>query len=326
MKRFKNILCVVNTDLKDNPALEQAVKLAENNHASLTVIEVMNELFPDPNLLERALRLEDIQSKMVLEHCDKLNELVAPWSKKIQINTKILVGIPFMEIIYEVLRGGHDLVFKKAESGGLLNRVFGSADMHLLRKCPSPVLLIKQKTPKTYRRILAAVDIDDHYPPEELITRRRLNHQILELAISLALSESAELHIVHAWTAIGESFLMGGFTARPEEEVVSYVEEVEQHHSQNLSILINEIIDNLGSDAMEYLKPEKHSIKGYPRKIIPELAAEIRADLVIMGTVARISLPGFFMGNTAEDILSQLDCSLMAIKPQGFKTPVTLDE
>ena len=326
MKRFKKILCVVNTDLKDHPALEQAVKLAENNQASLTVIEVMNELFPDPNLLERALRLEDIQSRMVLEHCDQLNELVAPWSTKIEINTRVLVGIPFMEIIYEVLRGGHDLVFKRAESGGLLNRVFGGADMHLLRKCPCPVMLVKQKTPRTYRRILAAVDIDDHYPLEELSTRRGLNRQILELASSLALSESAELHIVHAWTAIGESFLRGGFAARPEDEVVSYVDEVGQHHSQSLSILTNEIVGNLGSDAMEYLKPVKHSLKGSPRKIIPALAAEIRADLVIMGTVARIGLPGFFMGNTAEDILSQLNCSLMAIKPQGFVTPVTLDE
>ncbi|MCP5009587.1 MAG: universal stress protein [Aestuariibacter sp.] len=326
MKRFKNILCVVNTDLKDHSALEQAVKLAENNQASITVVEVMNELFPDPNLLERALRLEEIQAKIVIEHREKLNELVAPWDKKIQINTKVLIGIPFLEIIYEVLRSRHDLVFKKAESGGLLNRVFGSDDMHLLRKCPCPVLLVKQKSPKSYQRILAAVDIDDRYPPEELSTRRLLNHQILELATSLALSESADLHIVHAWTVVGEGFLRGGFSARPEEEVVTYIEEVKQQHSQKLSILMSEIIDKSGRDALEYLKPEEHLLNGYPRKIIPELAGEIKSDLLVMGTVARISLPGFFMGNTAEDILSQLDCSVLTIKPQGFKTPVTLDE
>jgi len=326
MKRFKKILCVVNTDLKDSSALEQAVKLAENNQASLTVVEVMNELFPDPNLLERALRLEDIQAKLVIEHREKLNDLVSPWGKKIQIQTKILIGIPFLEIIYEVLRSGHDLVFKKAESGGLLNRVFGSDDMHLLRKCPCPVLSVKQKTPKIYQRILAAVDIDDHYPPKELITRRLLNHQILELASSLALSESAELHIVHAWTAVGEGFLRGGFSARPEEEVVTYVEEVKQQCNQNLNVLMREITKKIGQETLEYLKPENHLLKGYPRKIIPEIAGEIKADLVVMGTVAHIGLPGFIMGNTAEDILGQLDCSVLAVKPKGFETPVTLDE
>jgi hypothetical protein len=32
------------------------------------------------------------------------------------------------------------------------------------------------------------------------------------------------------------------------------------------------------------------------------------------------------MGNTAESILNQLDCSVLAVKPQGFVTPVILEE
>jgi len=32
------------------------------------------------------------------------------------------------------------------------------------------------------------------------------------------------------------------------------------------------------------------------------------------------------MGNTAEAILEQLDCSVLAIKPPGFVTPVLLQE
>ena len=49
-------------------------------------------------------------------------------------------------------------------------------------------------------------------------------------------------------------------------------------------------------------------------------------DLVVMGTVARTGVPGFIMGNTAEMILNQIDCSVLAIKPSGFVTPVTLEE
>jgi nucleotide-binding universal stress UspA family protein len=44
-----------------------------------------------------------------------------------------------------------------------------------------------------------------------------------------------------------------------------------------------------------------------------------------MGTVARTGIRGFFMGNTAETILEQLNCSVLAIKPPGFVTPVGLD-
>ena len=326
MQRFKNILCVFNTDLKNNAALEQAVKLAENIQANLTVVVVIDEISPNSKVLENVLSLEDFQAKIVIEHREKLKELVFPWGKEIEIKTRVLIGISFLEIIHEVLRNGHDLVVKMAESGGLLSRVFGSDDMHLLRKCPCPVWLIQHKSPKAYQRILAAVDVDDSYPTEELNTRHLLNHQILELASSLALSEAAELHIVHAWVPIVEGMLRGGFTARPEKEVNTYVEEVKQQHSQNLNTLISETIGKLGQDTLEYLKPKKHLLKGYPRNTIPEFTGKIKADLVVMGTVARIGLPGFFMGNMAEDILSQLDCSVLAIKPPGFVTPVTLVE
>jgi len=47
---------------------------------------------------------------------------------------------------------------------------------------------------------------------------------------------------------------------------------------------------------------------------------------VVMGTVARTGVPGFIMGNTAETILNHINCSVLAIKPQGFVTPITLQD
>ena len=325
MKRFKNVLCVVGTDQNDNTALEYAVKLAENNQATLSVIEVVDEIPPNTKLLERILSPDDLQAKMVEEHLQRLEERVTPWRVNIEIKIHVLSGIPYLEIIKEVLRNDRDLVIKTAENAGLLDRVFGSDDMHLMRKCPCPVWLVKPRSPNTYKRILAAVDVVDDYPTEELNTRHLLNHQILEMACSLSLSESAELHIVHAWDAIGEDAMRVGSIRTPEDEINAYVEEVRQQQSHNLDVLINEIKKKIGRDALGYIKPQIHLIKGFARKCVPELATKINAELVVMGTVDRTGLPGFFMGNTAESILNQLDCSVLAIKPAGFVTPVTLD-
>jgi nucleotide-binding universal stress UspA family protein len=44
-----------------------------------------------------------------------------------------------------------------------------------------------------------------------------------------------------------------------------------------------------------------------------------------MGTVARTGIDGLFMGNTAESIIGQLDCSILTVKPPGFTSPVTLE-
>ena len=326
MQRFKNILCVAPSNSVSAAALERAAALAVNNQARLTVVGMIDEILPYTKLFDSVSSPDDFQAKMAEEHRQGLEELVAPWGRKIKIQTKILTGISFLEIIREVHRNGHDLVIKMAESGGLLDRVFGSDDMHLLRKCPCPVWLVKLDSPKVYQRILAAVDIDDVYPPEELNTRHLLNLQVLEIASSLALSEFAELHIVYAWKAIGETEMRDGFIKRPEDEIVTYVEKVRQQHKQSLNVLMDEIMSKLGQNSLEYLKPQTHLLKGSPRKEIPVLARKIKADLVVMGTVARTGIPGFFMGNTAETILNQLNCSVLAIKPQGFETPVTLED
>ncbi len=322
MNRFKNILCIVNTDMHDSVTVEHAVKLAEKNHASLTIIEVIDEIPPNTTLFERTLSSIDLQEKIISVHQNRLQELVSPWGKNVEIKTKVLTGILFLEVIYEVLRNRHDLVFKTAESGVFMNRVFGSDDMHLLRKCPCPVWLVKPESPKVYQTILAAVDVDDDYPPDELNTRRLLIQQILKMASSLAISECAELHIIHAWLAKYEGAMRGAFITRPEEEVASYVKSVKLRHALNL----DEKIDKLEKNILGCIKLKKHLMKGDPRREIPAFAKEIKADLVVMGTVARTGLSGFFMGNTAETILNQLDCSVLAIKPPGFVTPVTLDD
>lgn len=44
-----------------------------------------------------------------------------------------------------------------------------------------------------------------------------------------------------------------------------------------------------------------------------------------MGTVARTGISGVIIGNTAEAVLEQLQCSVLALKPPGFVTPVKLD-
>jgi len=326
MQRFKDILFIAASDSVGGAALECAATLAVNNQARLTVVRVIEEMPLELKLVDRVLSADDLQAEIVAKHRQRLEEQLVARNKDIEIEVRVLIGKPFLQIIREVLRNDHDLVVKMAESGRWLDRVFGSDDMHLLRKCPCPVWLVKSDSPKAYQRILAAVDVDDLYPPEELNTRYQLNLQVLEIASSLALSEFAELHIVHAWRAIGEGEMRSGFIKSSEDEVVAYVEEVRQQHKQDLDELVDGIMSKLGRNTSGYLKPETHLLKGYAGEDIPVLAREVKADLVVMGTIARTGISGFIMGNTAETILNRLDCSVLAIKPPGFETPITLDD
>ena len=327
MKRFENILCVLESQTAGECALERAASLAEHNQAVLTVIDVIPRMSTGIGMPDGGPISLELRAAMIREHEARLVSLIDPYRKRLDIKHSVLVGTAFLEIIRAILRNGHDLVVKSPETPDWLDRFFSSDDMHLLRKCPCPVWLVKPGGGESYQRILAAVDVNDSYPPEELKTRQALNRTVMELAGSLAVSEFAELHVVNAWEAVDENTLChSGFIRMPEDEVHAYVDQVRQNRAQRLDELMRETGAKLGLDAMEYIEPQLHLQKGEARKEIPALAERLKVDCIVMGTIGRTGIRGFFMGNTAETILEQIDCSVLAIKPPGFITPVELEE
>ena len=244
------------------------------------------------------------------ERQERLQQLVASLvADGSQTKTKVLVGTPFLEITREVLRGGNDLVVMAAEGPlGLKKALFGSTSMHLMRKCPCPVWVMKPGPRRRSMRILAAV-APDAFNQE----RDTLNTTIMDLASSLAEREQAELHVVHVWDVGLGSRLKGpsGMTKVRQDE---WHRMVREHHKTALFKLLDAHKEDIPSRA--------HLVKGRPGILIPKLAAKEEIDLIVMGTICRTGVPGFFMGNTAESILQQVECSVLTIKPDGFVTPV----
>jgi nucleotide-binding universal stress UspA family protein len=327
MHRFKNVLCVVEDEESSQAALERALDLASNNQASLTVIAVVQPLTFGIGMPDGGPVYGDYQGAMLREREQRLEALLEPYRKQREIRSGVLLGITFLEVIREVLRGEYDLVIKCPEAPGWLDRIFTGDDMHLLRKCPCAVWLVNPKSGASCQRILAAVDVDDNYPPAELQTRQTLNESIMDVAGALAVSEFAQLHVVHTWAAVGESVMRNGaFVNHTEDQINAYVDEVRRHHADNLDKLMHQAEARLGLDAIDYVKPQLHLLKGSARREIPLLARELQVDCIVMGTVARTGVRGFIMGNTAETILGQINCSVLALKPPGFETPVELED
>ena len=76
---------------------------------------------------------------------------------------------------------------------------------------------------------------------------------------------------------------------------------------------------------LAHLSCHVHLRKGDPGRVIPTVAAKVRPGVLLMGTVARGGVAGFFVGNTAETVLRQVDCSVLTVKPAGFVAPVKID-
>lgn len=325
MDRFKNIICVVAENCANEIAIEQAVTLSSINNAELSIIKVIDEIPENTKLLDRTL-FPDIVEKLQESHKKNLDDLVKPWRERAKISTQVVCGILFLETIRAVLKKKYDLVIKAAEEDVYLQSIFGSDDMHLSRKCPCPVWLVSPRSDKEIKRIIAAVDIDESGNGGELETRQHLNQTILEVASSLAKMQKAELHIVHVMDNAEEKSIRSVFSVSQEKEIIDYLDEAVQKRRQNLQTILDTELKKLDQDTAANLKVEVHLLDGYPRDEIATLSKRIEADLVVMGTVARTGIPGFLMGNTAETIQNRLDCSVLAIKPNGFVTPVTAED
>jgi nucleotide-binding universal stress UspA family protein len=318
MKHFRHILCVVQPEESGRPTLERAVSLAENNQARLTVVDVIAPTAADPRMFHGGEPLADAQRTAASERLQALRSFAGAYEQRVQLECAVLSGSVFLEVIRAVLRGGHDLVLKSAENPTFVERLFGSDDMHLLRKCPCPVWLTRADDKSNYASILAAVDFN---PERADPTVEALNRSIIELACSLAVSDFAQLHLVHVWEVPGETMIRT-WSDDAEAAVATYVEAARAKREQGFQRLREQLSAHLSAEGLRYVAPQFHLCRGRPVTLIPDTARQVQADLVVMGTVARTGIPGLFIGNTAEAILEQLQCSVLAVKPPGFESPV----
>lgn len=322
MKRFSKILLIVDADRDHSVALHRTTTLAKTNQASLTICAVVDTVPAGMQMALTAVTPQELCDIVVTESREKLDQIIKTIAgEEITVEAKVLVGKPFIEIVRLVLGRNYDLVVKVAEGASRLkDTLFGSTDMHLMRKCPCPVWIIKSNEHSHYNRILAAVDWD----PEEAV-KDILNRQILEMSTSLALADSGELHVVHAWRLFGEASIRSVGSGYSDSEVDAMAAEEASGRRRWLENLVNTYGAKADKDMVDYLKPQLHVIKGDAKYVVPAIARELDVDLIVMGTVARTGIDGFFIGNTAENILTHLDCSVLTVKPPGFTSPITLE-
>jgi universal stress protein E len=314
MKRFRNILLVADGKSDGETALKRAVAVAKNNKARLTVVKVVDKLPHDLQLLKTAVLEEDIQKLIIREHLKQLNDFIAPIKDDgIHVNVKVLTGTPFLEITKEVLRNKHDLVITTAEGkGGLKEMLFGATTMHLMRKCPSPIWVIKPRKTTRFSWILAAVD-----PAHSDSEGKALNAKILELADSIARLEGAELHVIHTWELYSEVILRSK-SRLSDREVDNVVRETEKKHRYLLEELLDEHTPKIP-------KKQVHFLRGDAGELIPGIAKKKRIELIVMGTVGRTGINGLLIGNTAEEILQKVNCSVLTVKPDNYVSPIKID-
>ncbi|RKF20029.1 universal stress protein UspE [Alginatibacterium sediminis] len=307
MTKYRNILVVIDPTLDEQPALIRALALAQRKDdvrikAFLTIYDFSYEMTSMLSIDER----EAMRSAVINERNIWLKDQVSAASQSSKIECKVVWHNRLFEaIINEVLDFGHDLVVKATHDHPKLKSViFTPTDWHLLRKCPSPLLLVKHHDWPENGKILAAVDATTE--DEEHL---RLNERVILEATQLAELLDAPLHLVNAYPAAPINIAI----ELPDFDPYKYNASVREHHLKQLATFV---------ETHQLQGCRTHVLEGMADDVIPDVANDINAELVILGTSGRTGLSAALIGNTAEHIIDSLDCDLLALKPSNYISPL----
>lgn len=309
MHTFHTILFASEALDDDVDALAQALCIASHNKAALRALIVCpdfpRELGPYRQHLERSLVQRLADSIRTARDATGVGETEVPVEIEVEAGS-----MPAERIVRYVLRHADDLLVKQAArpegSHGIK-----AVDMELLRKCPCPLWLGRPvRKPWRAMKVAVAVDPECHEPEGRDLTRR-----LLQLSRSLADRCDGELRIVSCWDFPFESSLRNSpWMHTPVEDVERTVFSACKRHRAAL--------DKAIADAGIGGRLQLEHVRGNPERLIPDVVKQADVDILVMGTVARTGIPGFIIGNTAENVVQQLHCSLLALKPYGFVSPV----
>ncbi|MFS1524350.1 universal stress protein [Microbulbifer sp. 2304DJ12-6] len=309
MQNVHKILYVSHAADDESSGLLQAFGIARNTGAVIKVLlvcpsvpagfEEFSALCVEALLKRVRSEIESAQKRMNLNEDQVKLEMESDCGPR-----------PAERVIHRVLSGGYDLVVKNVE-GRNQKTGFKAIDMELLRKCPCPVWLCRPII-RTHKEIRVAVAVD---PECEAAGTYDLAIRLLRWARMLADSCSGTLHIISCWDFDVDEYLRRNFPLNAtEEELDEATEAARSRHHSKLDVLIR--ASSIGGDM------QVHHVIAHPDNYIPLLIDEESLDLLVMGTVGRAGIPGFIMGNTAENILQKVSCSLLALKPSDFVSPI----
>lgn len=309
MKRFKKIL--VGVDLSSGArmgseelsapnaeAVRQAIWLAKLNSATIDFLFSLDLSVKAQQLFSEGATDE---STIVNEAKDRLAELVAKArDEEVVADSHVVIGKSWLELIRQVLRARHDLVVVGTRHlGALQGFLLGSTGIKLLRKCPCPVWVTQPPADSEMDSILVAHDL------------RPVGDLAMELGCSMAKLQNAKLHVVHAAEFPEFDYMLPATVSAEHKQ--AYRRDADAHIQAQLAAA------GLPQPAQLHLVIEP------PDFAIMNCIERHGIDLIVMGTVGRTGIPGFITGNTAERLLPRIPCSLLAVKPSGFESPVSLE-
>jgi universal stress protein E len=295
-RSWKSILVAVRDPVgRKQIALRKAARIAACTGAEITLFHAFSSPLvlpvPPPSDPDEILRVVAKQRR------DQLLKLARPLrAEGLAVRCEVVWDFPPAHaIVRRVLETKPDLVVAESHRHTRLARWFlANSDWELIRECPCPVWFVKHERFPKRPVILTAVDpTHAHAKPSGLDAR------LLEQATFVRRQLDGRIALIHVED-----------TTRMTPPTTGAAKAVTKPALDRLALR------NGIDDATTVLRA------GKPADVLTASAAELQADLLVMGAVSRSGLSHSHIGNTAEAVIDDVTCDVLVVKPRRFKTAV----
>ena len=285
MKMFGEIL--VPTDLSNSAtaALEAAAALAKVYDSRIHLHHTIADVDSIP--LEFDVEIEIVEGHLKVIQADLENRGIRVASPTVN------VGRPFEKITEYADHNDIDMTIIGSRGQTKGSHAIGMTAEKVVRKSSTPIWVVREGSVVGASRIVCAVDFS------------RSSEKAMDSAIQLARDLGAELTVLHV-VAPFPGFAYG-LDRSSRRKVADYHAREREEFDAFLS----------GFDLVGF-KWHKAMRHGEPAGQIVGLARDIKADLVVMGTLGRAGLERMLIGSTTEKVVREMPCSVMAIKSEGI--------
>ncbi len=275
--------------------VERGVELAKLSGESLHIVgfvfdTYVSEQTKQENMGDFRRAVLMTKEKIIASMLEKID------TENVQLTTEVVWTNDISKwLIDEANTGKYNIMIKPGHRTETFSHT--PSDWQLFRESPIPVMIVEKYKYKPNAKILCALDLgskDDSH--------KKLNSQVIKQGKALAETLNSELFCCYAI---------------PIPTVLVDLDLVDPHKAETKGT--KKALKRFAKLAEKFdLDPDiLYAKAGNAEKVVPSIANQLKAEIVVIGTVRRKGIKGKLIGNTPEKVLHNLHTDLLAVGPEG---------
>ena len=299
--KLDNILIVVDPTIEKDLVVERAKMLFAQKKAKVELF--INNYFALSNYVQYPIGAdssfyEKYEADFVEYHLRLLQSLKTEFeSLGLSVKTDFRQEKDLaIAIIDKVSESRPDMVLKSTHSHNWLNRsLITNTDWRLIRHCAAPLLLVKPIDWHPHGSVIASVD-----PLHNNTEQGKLDHELVSMAEFVAEQFQQTPRVFHSYQPLLSHLLLDG------SEYSEVATGIAKLHEQKVDELL----------ATHGIEPAH--VKLASGELVVELLKfldDASGNMLIIGAYSRQGMKRLLVGSSAEEILENLRCDVLIIKP-----------